>query len=64
MWSSTKYIEVNRLPPEPVMVQMEGSHTSSEFRIETLLRTNPEISDYLSCNNTRIEKVTCTFDGL
>ena len=60
MWSSTKYIEVNLLPPEPVMVQMEGSHTSSE----TLLRTNPEISDYLSCNNTRIEKVTCTFDGL
>ena len=41
----------------------DGSHPSGDFRIETLMRVNPEISDYLSCNNSKIKKPACTFDG-
>ncbi len=38
-------------------------HPSGDFRIETLLRINPEVSSYLSCNNSRFKKPSCTFDG-
>ena len=41
----------------------EGKHPSGDFRIGTLLRVNPAISDYLSCNNSKIKKPACTFDG-
>lgn len=41
----------------------EGIHPTGDFRIEKLLRINPEISDYLSCNNSEIAKPACTFDG-
>ena len=41
----------------------QGIHPSGNFRIETLLRINPAISDYLSCNNSKIKKPACTFDG-
>lgn len=41
----------------------DGIHPSSDFRIETLLRVNPEVSNYLFCNNSKIKKVACTFDG-
>lgn len=41
----------------------EGVHPSGDFRIGTLLRLNPEISDHLSCNNSAVKKPTCTFDG-
>ena len=41
----------------------EGIHPTGDFRIETLLRVNPIISDYLSCNNSSIKKPACTFDG-
>ena len=45
------------------MTADEGIHPSGDFRIETLLRVNPEISNYLSCNNSKIIKPSCTFDG-
>ena len=41
----------------------QGVHPSDKFRMESLLRMNPEISDYLSCNNYKVEKPGCTFDG-
>ena len=41
----------------------EGIHPTGDFRIETLLRTNPEISSSLSCNNSAIKKPSCTLDG-
>lgn len=41
----------------------DGTHPSGDFRIETLLRVNPEISDHLSCNNSQVKKAACTFDG-
>ena len=41
----------------------EGIHPTGDFRIETLLRINPETSDYLSCNNSKIKKPACTFEG-
>lgn len=41
----------------------EGIHPTGDFRIETLLRINPETSDYLSCNNSGVKKPACTFDG-
>ena len=40
-----------------------GFHPSGDFRIETLLRTNPEISEYLSCNNSSVKKTICSFEG-
>ena len=41
----------------------EGIHPTGNFRIEQLLRINPEISDHLSCNNTEVKKPACTFEG-
>ena len=41
----------------------EGIHPSGDFRIGTLLRVNPEISDYLTCNNSAITRPACTLDG-
>ena len=41
----------------------EGIHPSGDFRIKTLLRVNPEVSDYLSCNNSAVKKPACTFTG-
>ena len=41
----------------------DGTHPSGDFRIETVLRVNPEISDHLSCNNSKVKKAACTFDG-
>lgn len=41
----------------------EGVHPSGDFRIGSLLRINPEISDYLSCNNSSVKRPACTFDG-
>ena len=41
----------------------EGIHPTGDFRIEKLLRINPEISNYLSCNNADIKRPACTFDG-
>ena len=41
----------------------DGTHPSGNFRIETLMRVNPEISDYLSCNNSKIKKPACNFEG-
>ena len=41
----------------------EGIHPTGNFRIEKLLRINPEISDYLTCNNSGIKSPACTFDG-
>lgn len=41
----------------------EGIHPSGDFRIGTLLRVNPGISDYLSCNNSAVKKPACTLDG-
>lgn len=41
----------------------EGIHPTGDFRIGTLLRVNPGISDYLSCNNSAITKPACTLDG-
>ena len=41
----------------------QGIHPSTNFRIESVLRVNPVISDYLSCNNSKITKPACTFDG-
>lgn len=41
----------------------EGIHPSGDFRIGTLLRTNPATSDYLSCNNSAITRPVCTLEG-
>ena len=41
----------------------QGIHPSDKFRMESLLRINPEISDYLSCDNSKVKKPACTFDG-
>jgi predicted RNA-binding protein YlxR (DUF448 family) len=41
----------------------EGIHPTGIFRIGTLMRTNPDISDYLNCNNSAITKPACTLDG-
>ena len=38
-------------------------HPSTAFRVNVLLRLNPEISDYLSCNNSKIKKAACSFEG-
>ena len=44
-------------------MESEGIHPSGNFRIGTLLRNNPDISDLLSCDNSKIKKPACTFDG-
>ncbi len=41
----------------------EGIHPTGDFRIGSLLRLNPEISDSLSCNNSAVTKPACTLDG-
>lgn len=41
----------------------EGIHPTGDFRIGTLLRTNPDISDYLSCNNSSITRPACALEG-
>lgn len=41
----------------------EGIHPTGAFRIGTLMRVNPDISDYLSCNNSQVTKPACTLDG-
>ena len=41
----------------------EGIHPTGDFRINILLRVNPDISNYLSCNNSNLKKRACTFDG-
>ena len=41
----------------------EGIHPSGKFRIGIMLRLTPEISDYLSCNNSAVKKPACTLDG-
>ncbi len=40
-----------------------GRHPTGNFRIANLLRMDPGISDYLSCNNSKILIPSCTFDG-
>lgn len=42
----------------------EGIHPTGDFRIGTLLRFNPEISDSLACNNSSVKRPACTFDGV
>lgn len=41
----------------------EGIHPTGDFRIGTLMRTSPEISDILACNNAEISRPACTLDG-
>ena len=43
--------------------QDEGIHPSGNFRIGIMLRLTPEISDYLSCDNSRIKVPACTLSG-
>lgn len=40
----------------------EGIHPTGDFRIGTLMKNNPNISDLLGCVNTET-KPACTFDG-
>lgn len=62
------YIEADQLLTETWAklcgAQDEGIHPNTEFRIEYLLRKNPEIANYLSCFNSEINPApTCTFSG-
>lgn len=42
----------------------EGTHPTGDFRIGTLMRTNPGIASYLSCDNSSVNaKPACTFNG-
>jgi hypothetical protein len=42
----------------------EGTHPTGDFRIGTLMRKNPMITDYLGCNASETDaKPACTFDG-
>ena len=41
----------------------EGIHPSGKFRIGIMLRLTPEISDYLSCDNSAVKKPACTLEG-
>ena len=42
----------------------EGIHPTGDFRIGTLMRTNPNIEEILSCGtDASITKPACTFDG-
>ncbi len=44
--------------------QDQGIHPSGDFRIGTMLRTQPEITEYLGCDNRSVNsKPACTFDG-
>ena len=45
-------------------LQADGIHPSGNFRIGTMMRLAPEISNYLGCENTNImKKRTCTLEG-
>jgi len=41
----------------------EGIHPTGDFRIGTLMRSNPSIIDTLACTQTEATKTACTFDG-
>ena len=41
----------------------EGIHPSGDFRIGTLLRSSPEITSVLACDNSTLSRPACTFDG-
>ena len=41
----------------------EGIHPTGDFRIGTLMRVNPEISNALACNNSQLTRPACTLDG-
>ena len=41
----------------------EGIHPSGDFRIGTLLRSTPEISSVLACDNSILSRPSCTFEG-
>lgn len=41
----------------------EGTHPTGDFRIGTLMRVNPGISSYMNCDNSKITKPACTFNG-
>jgi len=41
----------------------EGIHPTGDFRIGTLLRINPEVSDILSCGSNPTTTPACTLDG-
>jgi hypothetical protein len=42
----------------------EGIHPTGDFRMGTLMRKNPAINDFLSCNASETDsKPACTFDG-
>lgn len=41
----------------------EGIHPSGDFRIGTLLRSNPEINSVLACDNSSMTKPSCTLEG-
>ena len=42
----------------------EGIHPTGDFRIGTMLRKSPEISNYLACDNTQVNvKPACTLEG-
>ena len=45
-------------------LQADGIHPSGSFRIGTMMRLAPEISNYLGCENSNImKKRTCTLEG-
>ena len=42
----------------------EGTHPNGDFRIGSLMRKNPNITQYLGCNASETDaKPACTFDG-
>ena len=41
----------------------EGIHPTGDFRIGTLMRSNPSIIDTLACGASEATKTACTFDG-
>ncbi len=42
----------------------EGIHPTGDFRIESLMRKNPDISNYLNCLSSETSALpACTFDG-
>ena len=42
----------------------EGIHPTGDFRIGTMLRKSPEISNYLACDNSQVStKPACTLEG-
>ncbi len=41
----------------------EGIHPSGDFRIGTLMPTNPKIEEVLACQPKETPKIACSFDG-